>query len=110
MAEIQVTRKAYTRKDGTPVKEATYYVKDKGAPGKTPASQKWYEHRTEMNWHKEMPESTRRSNVLAAHGSDELAAARSLQALANVTTDGETKRLARSDAEYFFAKHSGSQP
>jgi len=106
MPEIQVTRKAYVRKDGTQVKAATYYVQDKGAPGKTPESQKWYEHGPEMNWHKEMPESTRRSNVLAAHKGDELATARSLQALSNVTTDSETKRLTRADAEYFFSKHT----
>jgi hypothetical protein len=28
-----------------------------------------------------------------------------LQALANVTTDPETSELAKSDADYFFAKH-----
>ena len=60
-----------------------------------------------MDWHKEMPESTRRANALAAHKGDELATARSLQALSNVTTDAETKRLTKADAEYFFAKHTG---
>ena len=54
-----------------------------------------------MDRHKEMSESTRRAKALATHGGDELAPGRSLQALANVTTDSETKKLARSDAEYF---------
>jgi hypothetical protein len=34
---------------------------------------------------------------------DELATARALQALANVTTDTETAKLAKADADYFFA-------
>ena len=104
MAEIKITRKAYVRKDGTHVKAATYYAKDRGAPGKTPESQQWYEHDVKMNWHKDMPESTRRSNALSAHGGDKLATARALQALSNVTTDAKTKQLANADADYFFAK------
>lgn len=36
MAQIKVTRKAYVRKDGTRVKAATYFIKDKDEPGKTP--------------------------------------------------------------------------
>ena len=107
MAEIQVTRKAYVRKDGTQVKATTYYTKDKGEPGKTPANGKWYEHDVEMNWHKDESSETRRANALKAHKGDELATARALQALANVTNDSKTKQLARSDAEYFFAMHSG---
>ena len=34
MAEIMVTRKAYVRKDGTPVKAATYYAKDRVLPAR----------------------------------------------------------------------------
>jgi hypothetical protein len=55
MAQIKVTRKSYVRKDGTKVKSTTYYTKDKGKTGKTPASEKWYEHNVEMNWHKDEP-------------------------------------------------------
>jgi hypothetical protein len=104
-AQIKVTRKAYVRKDGTVVKGASYYTKDKGKPGKTPESEKWYEHNVEMNWHKDEPAEVRRANALKAHKGDELAAARALQALANVTTDAETTKLAKVDADYFFAKH-----
>ena len=57
-----------------------------------------------MNWHKEDSEETRRTNALKAHGGDELATARALQELANVTTDPETKKLAKVDADYFFLK------
>jgi hypothetical protein len=105
MAQIKVTRKSYVRKDGIVVKGTTYYAKDRGKPGKTPESEKWYQHNVEMNWHKDETAETRRANALKAHKGDELAAARALQALANVTTDPETSRLAKSDADYFFTKH-----
>jgi hypothetical protein len=104
MAKIKVTRKSYTRKDGTVVKETTYYTEDKGKPGKTPESQKFYHPKVEMNWHKDESQETRRANALKTHGGDELATARALQALANVTTDPETKKLAKADADYFFSR------
>ena len=103
MAQIKVTRKAYVRKDGTVVKGTSYYTKDKGKPGKTPESEKWYQHNVEMNWHKDQPAEMRRTNALRAHSGNKLAAARALQALANVTTDLETAKLAKIDADYFFA-------
>ncbi len=106
MAEIKVTRRSYVRKDGTRVKGATYYTKDKGAPGKTPASERWYEHTVQMNWHKDDPEGVRRARALKAHKGDVLATARALQALANVTTDTETARVAKTDADYFFARNA----
>jgi hypothetical protein len=67
MAQIKVTRKAYVRKDGTWVKAATYFTEDKGEPGKTPEPEKWYGHKTEMNWHKEMATDVRRANALKAY-------------------------------------------
>ena len=106
MPEIKVTRRAYTRKDGTRVKGTTYYAVDRGEPGKTPENSKWYEHNVEMNWHRDDPPGTRRANALKAHKGDELAAARALQALANVTTDTETASAAKSDADFFFASYS----
>jgi hypothetical protein len=105
MAKIKVTRKSYVRKDGTVVKGTTYYAEDKGEPGKTPESEKWYEHNVAMNWHKDDPMELRRTNALEAHKGDELATARALQALANVTQDTRTAQLAKADADYFFAKH-----
>ncbi len=104
MAQIKITRKSYTRKDGTRVKGTTYYTKDKGKPGKTPQSKKWYEHNVEMNWSKDQSAEVRRANALKAHKGDALATARALQALANVTTDVETAELAKIDADYFFSK------
>ncbi len=104
MASIKVVRKSYVRKDGIKVKGTTYYTKDKGEPGKTPESEKWYRHNVEMNWHKNEPADIRRASALNAHKGDELATARALQALANVTTDAETAKLAKDDADYFFSK------
>jgi phage/plasmid-associated DNA primase len=105
MAQINITRKAYVRKDGTFVKGTTYSTKDKGKPGKTPEGEKWYQHNVEMNWHKDNSAEVRRANALKAHKGDELATARALQALANVTTDIKTGKLAKIDADYFFARN-----
>ena len=103
MAKIKVTRKSYVRSDGTRVKGTTYYTQDKGAPGKTPESKKFYHPKVEMHWSKDRPPKVRRANALKAHKGDKLATARALQALANVTTDAETARPAKTDADYFFS-------
>ena len=105
MAQIKVTRNSYVRKNGTVVKGTTYYTKDKGKPGKTPESEKFYHPKVEMHWHKDQSAEVRRTNALKAHNGNELATARALQALANVTTDAETAKLAKADADYFFVKH-----
>jgi hypothetical protein len=105
MAKIKVTRKSYVRKDGTKVKGSIYCTQDKGEPGKTPESKKFYHPKVVMHWGKDLPAGARRANALKAHKGDELATARALQALANVTTDAETARLAKTDADYFFSKH-----
>jgi hypothetical protein len=47
----------------------------------------------------------RRTRALTAHKGNALSTARSLQALANLTRDTTTKRAARKDALYFYAKH-----
>jgi uncharacterized membrane protein len=59
----------------------------------------------ETGWHKTQGAETRRGLALKAHKGDRLSTARGLIALHNVTTDPETKRLAGSDAKYFFAEH-----
>jgi len=100
--KITVHRKGYYRKNGTYVKPTTYRMEDRGKKGRTPKSEKWYAPRTKMNWSKDMAVNTRRNNALRAHGGDALATARALQALANVTTDRETKREAGWDSAYFL--------
>jgi len=105
--KITVHRKGYYRKNGTYVKPTTYRMEDRGKKGRTPKSEKWYAPRTKMNWSKDMAVNTRRNNALRAHGGDALATARALQALANVTTDRETKREAGWDSAYFFGLHQG---
>jgi hypothetical protein len=104
MPSIKVTRKSYVRKDGTPVKATIYFTQDKGKPGKTPESQKFFHPKVVMNWHKAQPPETRRANALKVHNGDELAAGRALQELANVTRDQATARLAKADADYFFTR------
>lgn len=90
-------------------KTVRFKAKDKGKPGKTPEEEKWYEPGVETGWEKDMPEERRREMMLKAHKGDELAAARAMQALANVTTDRETKKVARGDALYFYSKHNAMQ-
>lgn len=64
--------------------------------------EKWFSPKKHTGWHKTMPATKRRQVALKAHKNNALSAARSLQALANVTKDRETKKLAQVDAEYFF--------
>lgn len=104
------TRRAYLREDGTrvdatKVEPSTFSIKDRGKPGRTPKRKRWFDPQVETGWKKTQPESERRVNVQMAHGGDELASARAMQALANITTDRETKRVARSDARYFYWLH-----
>jgi len=107
MPKLRVRRKAYTRKDGTRVKATTFKIRDRGARGRTPKARRWFEPSVETGWEKGMPASNRRRKVLRAHGGDELASARAMQALANVTTDRATRTAAQADANYFFRKHKG---
>ena len=69
-------------------------------------TEKWYKPSSEdTGWKKTLPMNTRRKVMLKAHKGNALSAARSLQALANVTTDKETRRTAESDAKYLFRQH-----
>lgn len=104
------TRRAYLREDGTRVKftkvsPSTFKIEDRGQPGRTPEDKRWFNPQVDTGWEKTQPEAERRVNVLTAHGGDELASGRAMQALANVTTDRETKRAARDDAKYFYRIH-----
>lgn len=96
MAIITIKRKL---KSG---KIITYQIKDRGKPGITPQRERWFAPSVSMGWEKTQPTGVRRRLALKAHKGDKLATARALQALANVTTDRTTKKLARSDALYFF--------
>lgn len=105
MAKLRVTRKAYTRKDGTRVKATTFKIKDRGAKGRTPKAERWFEPGVETGWSKDLKQSTRISRVVRAHKGDLLASARSMMALANVTTDSETRRKSKSDANILFKRY-----
>jgi hypothetical protein len=104
-------RKAYKRKGGvrvkaSKVKGSSFSVRDRGKPGRTPKSQRFFHPKRHTGWRKTQSVTTRRRLMLKAHGGDYLAAARALIALHNVTTDAETKRLAYADADFFFRKHN----
>jgi len=103
MGKIRVTQ---VRKG----KKITFLTEDKGKPGKTPEAERWYEPGVETGWEKDMPTMKRRRLVLRAHKGDELASGRAMQALANVTTDRETKVRAGADASYFFREYRRHSP
>jgi hypothetical protein len=97
-------RSGYTRKDGTRV-EATHVpagcVVDKGAPGKTPESKKFLPDLGPTplgGWKKDQPSSERLSKlrgVAKKRGCRETL--RTVNAIANVTTDRQTEKKLRSD-------------
>jgi len=70
---------------------------------KTKNKKKWFKPEvTDTGWDKDLPADTRRALMLKAHGGDELAAARAVQALSNITKDRETRKDAQADADYFY--------
>jgi len=73
------------------------------------ASNQWYQEATAdskpLGWRKTMPQRDRIRVALRARSGNVLATARALNALANVTTDIETKRAARADASYLYKVH-----
>lgn len=66
---------------------------------------KWFHPKVHTGWDKDDPAKTRRRKVLKAHKGNELSAARSMQALANVTEDRPTAVAARADARFLFKCH-----
>lgn len=56
-------------------------------------------------WSKDRSAIARRKAAIHSKNGHYLKAARSLQALANVTKDKTTAKLAQSDAKYFYKMH-----
>ena len=88
----------------------SYLREDTGKPGRTPEAEQWFEPGVHTGWEKEQPQLVRRGKVLKAHKGDELASARSMQALANVSTDRDTAKKASEDADYFYMLHRRRAP
>jgi hypothetical protein len=102
--KIKVHRKAYKR-HGKLIHSADYLTSDKGKPGKTPKSERFYHPVIKTGWHKDMDAESRRRLVWNAYDGNCLKAERSLIELSNVSTDRETRRLAKIDAHYFAKLH-----
>lgn len=62
------------------------------------SKEKWFNPRDTIGWHKSKPQATRLRLAVQGKDGDVLAAARALQALANVTQDADTKQKAAADA------------
>ena len=123
LPELKVRRKGYWRgpynysRNGkvinvkkTWVPETTFTTEDKGKPGRTPESAKFFDPKRHTGWEKTQDPATRRSKLLVATDKSKsmhdryVEAGRMIQELANVTTDEETKTEAKADADYFFEK------
>jgi len=76
---------------------------------KAKGKKRWFSSKVESGWKKTQPAGTRRRLLLKAHKGSLLSAARSKQALANVTQDEETKEIALADARFFFEEHRKSK-
>jgi hypothetical protein len=72
--------------------------------------EKWFKPRKHTGWDKDQSAATRRKHLMASTPKSfslhrrRLQAGRRAQALANVTRDKKTEKLAKQDAEYFFKK------
>lgn len=66
---------------------------------------RWAEFGKESGWHKIDSQATRRRTVLKNKG-NALTAYHSLDQLAKISRDPETRRKARADAEYFRRLHN----
>lgn len=95
----KVHREGYTKK----------VKRSRGKKRRTPKSKRWYSPKVKMGWKKSQSNTARREAAIEAHKGNLLSAARSLQALSNVTTDRETKLLAAKDAKELFALHAESK-
>lgn len=98
----KIRREPYDRKDGVHVKAAC--VPDTGARGKTPPSKRWLPKLGPQplgGWGKDRAASTRHWALLKKtrqKGCREVL--RTVNAIANVTTDRPTERLLRSDYKW----------
>jgi hypothetical protein len=63
---------------------------------------RFFHPKVHTGWHKDMPMRKRRALVLKKHKNNALAAGRSMQALANITTDKQTRIKSTQDAKYFY--------
>ena len=70
---------------------------------KTSKPKKWFKPKTHTGWKKTQSAKVRRRHLKKGRASD-VTAGRRAQASANVTTDRRTKKVAKSDAQYFFRK------
>ena len=109
MAKLRINRKAHTRKGCASTKtirvpRTTFLIKDRGAKGRTPEEDRFFEPKVRMGWKADMPAGKRRRLAKKAHKGDLLATGRSMIALANVQhrINPSVAAKAKADANYFF--------
>lgn len=88
------------------VKAHIRMVKDRGAPGRTPKSKRWFKPKGRLrfkrkDWHAKDPARVRRAILRGVARRDgSTTTIRRLNALRNVTTSNLVKKVAKADMEY----------
>lgn len=107
---LKVTRKGYTRADGTKVKSTTYYTPDRGAPGRgpktlPPISKKPSDSLSQYGYKLSKPASDRH-NALDAAAKDKgvVAVTKRLNLIRNYTAPSPNKNKLSKDVEYMKKK------
>lgn len=92
---------------GTKVAGHTRKIKDRGAPGKTPAAKRWFKPKSTMQgWNIKMSAASRRrilSHMVRTQGYATVV--RKLNALKNVSTSRSVDRIATVDMKYLKRKY-----
>lgn len=106
MPRLRVSVKSYVRKDGRRVGGHTRFVKDRGAPGRTPKKERWFKPVGRLaykgyEWHADNSAERRQVvlDVLVSHHGY-AAVIRRLNALRNVSTSRVVDAATKADMEY----------
>ena len=105
---LRVHRKGYKRKGGVHVPPSTFYIKDRGAVGRTRMGQRWFEAEGKLDgWGKNLPSEERHAVIKrTAERQGYLRTYNKLLGLANVTADKETEQVARADYRWMSREYA----
>lgn len=89
------------------IPKTSYKTMDRGAPGRTPESEQWFEPEGSLyGWHKGQGDTTRHRALEISVREDGYATTiRRLNALRNVSTDRETDQKTKKDMEWLRKKY-----
>lgn len=113
---LKVSRKGYTRKDGTKVKATTYYTPDKGEPGRGPKtlpsiSKNPKDSLGQFGYKVSLPFTRRKEaldNAVKIHGA--LSVLRRLNLIRNYTAEIDNKARLSRDVDYLKSTYAAAKP